>query len=181
MKIQTIELLDELVDYTQNHLTEIKEWLDLPLEILQKRPHPDSWSALECIEHLNYYGNFYLVEIENQMNRSHLAATKEFKAGILGNYFAKSMLPKAKGGKMKTFNEMNPMGKKLDKSVLETFIAQLNQMLQILETARNKDLNRIKTSISISKWIKLKLGDTLRIVIYHNHRHILQAKKALIS
>lgn len=82
---------------------------------------------------------------------------------------------------MKTFNEMNPMGKKLDKSVLETFIAQLNQMLQILETARNKDLNRIKTSISISKWIKLKLGDTLRIVIYHNHRHILQAKKALIS
>lgn len=43
--------------------------------------------------------------------------------------------------------------------------------------ARNKDLGKIKTSISISKWIKLKLGDTFRVIIYHNERHIVQANK----
>ncbi|RXM56703.1 hypothetical protein BOQ60_25350, partial [Chryseobacterium sp. CH1] len=30
------------------------------------------------------------------------------------------------------------------------------------------DLEKTKTSISISKLIKLKLGDTFRFVIYHN-------------
>ena len=41
------------------------------------------------------------------------------------------------------------------------------------------DLNKIKTAISISKWIKLKLGDTFRVVVYHNERHIKQANKIL--
>jgi uncharacterized protein (DUF2249 family) len=51
-------------------------------------------------------------------------------------------------------------------------------MLELLEIARSKNLNRIRTSISISKLIKLKLGDTLRVVIYHNGRHLQQALRA---
>jgi hypothetical protein len=37
---------------------------------------------------------------------------------------------------------------------------------------------QIKTSISISSFIKLRLGDTLRLVVYHNWRHLIQAKNA---
>ncbi len=49
----------------------------------------------------------------------------------------------------------------------------------LLEQSRDTNLTKIKTSISISKWIKLRLGDTFRIVIYHNLRHITQVKKIL--
>lgn len=45
--------------------------------------------------------------------------------------------------------------------------------------AQQVSLNKTKTGISISTWIKLKLGDTFKVVIYHNKRHIVQALKAL--
>jgi len=46
-----------------------------------------------------------------------------------------------------------------------------------LDVCAKVDIGKTKTAISISKWIKLKLGDTLRVVIYHNQRHMAQAKR----
>ena len=45
--------------------------------------------------------------------------------------------------------------------------------------SKNVNLDKIKTAISISKLIRLKLGDTFRVLIYHNERHIKQAEKVL--
>ena len=81
--------------------------------------------------------------------------------------------------KMKTFKEMNPIHSQLDLSVIDEFIDQQQQMLRLLERGKTTDLTRTKVSISISKWIKLRLGDTFRFVIYHNMRHIQQAKRVL--
>jgi hypothetical protein len=87
------------------------------------------------------------------------------------------MLPKDQVNKMKTFTSMNPIGSRLDKTTVTRFITQQQKLLKILEQAKKIDLNKTKTSISISKLIKLKLGDTFKVVIYHNERHIAQAKK----
>lgn len=89
------------------------------------------------------------------------------------------MLPKEKLNKMKTFKDKNPIGSGLDKRTIERFINQQEQLLNLLDKSKEIDLNKIKTAISISKWIKLKLGDTFRVVIYHNDRHIVQANKIL--
>ena len=72
---------------------------------------------------------------------------------------------------------MDPADSPLDPSVLDKFIHQQEQLLQLLEVSRQTDLTGVKTSISISKWIKLRLGDTLRVVVYHNLRHVVQAQK----
>ncbi|MNY06764.1 DinB superfamily protein [compost metagenome] len=76
---------------------------------------------------------------------------------------------------MKTFQNMNPLNSQLDKRVIDEFVDQQNELLRLLETSRKVSLNKTRTSISISKWIRLKLGDTLRFVIYHNQRHMAQA------
>lgn len=181
MKYNSVQLLEELKELTENHLIQVNKWKKLPMKKWVQRPNENSWNALECLEHLNYYGNFYLPEIEQQMKSSNISHSEIFHSGILGNYFAKSMLPKEKGGKMKTFKEMNPIGKNLDQSVIEQFISQQEKLLELLDLAHQKDLTKIKTSISLSKWIKLRLGDTFRIVIYHNKRHLQQAEKALFG
>jgi uncharacterized damage-inducible protein DinB len=49
----------------------------------------------------------------------------------------------------------------------------------LLQSAREVDLNRTKTAISITKLITLKLGDTFRFVITHNERHMAQALATL--
>ncbi|MFC0345495.1 DinB family protein [Epilithonimonas hispanica] len=104
----------------------------------------------------------------------------DFKTGFLGNYFASMMLPKEKLNKMKTLKISNLIHNLLDKSVIDEFIKQQNKMLELLEKAKTVDWEKTKTSISISKFIKLKLDDTFRFVIYHNLRHINQAENTLL-
>lgn len=177
MTISANQLLSELKSMTADHLEFAKSLLNESDENLNFRSSEKSWSILECLEHLNFYGNFYLPEIDNRMNENQFIACKaEFKSGILGNYFAEMMLPKEKLNKMKTLKKTDPIHKTLDKSVIEEFIRQQNKMLGLLEKANLIDLEKTKTSISISKWIKLKLGDTFRVVVYHNLRHIRQAE-----
>ena len=74
---------------------------------------------------------------------------------------------------------MDPTGSALDSSVLDKFIIQQEKLLSLLEAAKQVDLSKVKTSISISKWVKLRLGDTLRVVVYHNWRHMVQAQKLI--
>ena len=179
MKMNTRQLIDELKSITQDNLNFAEKLLSQPGEKLNFRLSEKSWSILECLEHLNLYGRFYLPEIRNSIQNSDSRFTEVFSSGILGNYFAKSMLPKQKLNKMETFKSMNPIHSNLDRKVLNEFIAQQKQMTELLNDAENVNLNTIKTGISISSFIRLKLGDTFRFVIYHNLRHIEQAKRIL--
>ena len=181
MTISTDNLINDLVELTQEHL-EFAEGLLLKTDAeLNKRLTDESWSVLECLEHLNLYGNFYLPEIKNRIETSNTKATAEFKSGWLGNYFAQSMLPKEKLNKMKAFKSMNPIHSNLSKTTVTVFIDQQKQLLDLLNVARLVNLNKVKTSISITTLIKLKLGDTFRFFIYHNKRHVVQAKRVLAS
>lgn len=179
MKIKSEDLINDLIKRTQQTLKQTQQLKKLPLEILNKKSAPESWSALECIEHLSLYGDFYLPEIEKKIQQSNSKPSPFFRSGILGNYFAKSMLPKEQLNKMKTFKDKNPLGSKLDLSTLDRFIAQQQKTIQLLHQAKSVSLTKTKTAISISKWIKLRLGDTFRVVIYHNQRHLAQATKAI--
>ncbi|MCD1117441.1 DinB family protein [Chryseobacterium turcicum] len=179
MKIPTQQLLNDLKIITEQNVQLVESLLSETEEKLNFRPSEKSWSILECIEHLNLYGKFYIPEIDKRIQNSNTKATENFSSGFLGNYFANSMLPKEKLNTMKTFKSMNPIHSTLDRSVLNEFILQQKQTINLLNRAENIDLNTVKTSISISSFIKLKLGDTFRVVMYHNVRHIEQAKRIL--
>ncbi len=177
--MRSSELIEELTEMTQSHLNEVESLLQLDEKTLNWRTEDDSWSVLECLEHLNRYGDFYLPEIAKRMKNGSQKQPEFFKSGWLGDYFAKSMLPKEKLNKMSTFKNMNPLGSHLDTAVIAKFQGQLKEMLNLLATAKSIDLTRTKTGITISSWIKLRLGDTFRVVIYHNERHMVQVKRVL--
>lgn len=182
MKMDKAQLLKELKNLTTEHLAYVEQLNTHTDNKLRFRIAEGSWNTLECLEHLNYYGNFYLPEINNRISIA--KQNKEevtFKSGVLGNYFAKSMWPTEKLNTMNTFKIMNPLGYELTNSTVAETIKQLKQILSILDTVENYSLTNIKTSISISKWIKLRLGDTLRVIIYHNERHMRQIKRTLAN
>lgn len=178
------ELINQLQQQLNNILVQAEELSNLKNEELNWREHNNSWSILECLAHLNLYGDFYLNEFRLKIQSAKKQKTIEFNPGLLGNYFAESMLPKPKLNKMKTFKDKNPLGSKLDRQSIEVFKSQLAEMLKILEAARQTDLNHVKVSTSISSFIKLKLGDALRFYINHIIRHFAQIeniKKAYIQ
>ena len=171
------ELLNKLITLTEENREEAKSFKKLTASVLNFKESSDSWSILECIEHLVRYGNFYLPEIGIQLEKSKHQKVDIYKTGFFGNYFANSMLPKDKVNKMKTFKSMNPTGSKVDVKVLDKFIQQQDTMLKLLAKAKETDINKVKTAISITPLIRLRLGDTFKVVIFHNWRHLIQAKK----
>ncbi|OBX25137.1 DinB family protein [Gelidibacter algens] len=175
------QLIQDLVERTRLNINEAEKFSNFSNEKLNHKIKYDSWSILECFEHLNLYGDFYIPELKSRIENSKSLPNVNFKSGIIGNYFAKMMLPKDKLNKMKTLKDKNPIGSQLDRTTIARFIRQQEEMLKLLDTSRHIDLNKTKTAISISKLIKLKLGDTFRFVIYHNERHMAQANKVLDS
>jgi hypothetical protein len=179
MEFNTATLLQELSERVQTHLDFAHSLEQLPEAQLNAKKDAKSWSALECLEHLNLYGNFYIPEIKKRMHASSAPASEVFKSGRFGNKSAESMLPKEGMKTMKTFKSKNPIYSQLDAStVIQTFIHQQKEFLDLVEIAKTKNLTKIKTVLTLPL-LKFRLGDTFRFVIYHNERHVVQAKKAL--
>jgi len=181
MTTNSISLLNSLINNTEINIIRVKKLSQLPLHKLNYKISKDKWSILECIEHLNLYGNYYLPEIEKTIQFSKENPAKKFKSGILGNYFVKIMEPKAKLNAMKTFVDKNPCGSELDERVFEKFFNQQKMFRKQLEQTKKVNLSKNKITTSISKLLKLKLGDTFRFINAHNNRHILQAEKNTVN
>lgn len=171
------ELLQELVDRTNQIIQRVEKLKSEDLQSLTWREDAASWNILECLEHLNLYGDYYLPQIETKIKTTNTQTDREFKSGFLGNYFAKSMLPKEKMTKMKTFKDKNPMNTPLDKGVIDKFLKQQVKLLELLNESRGVSLNKTKIEVSISSLLKFKLGDTFRFHINHIMRHLSQIER----
>jgi hypothetical protein len=176
-------LIENLLDQTEIVLKKAIEWQLIPHSTFALRPTSESWSANECLQHLNSYGRFYLPAIESVLSRSEKReSSTQFSSGWLGNYFTKLMMPGTDG---KPSTKMNSPKDHAPRTIIESrlviseFIDQQEKLLALLNTAKKFDLNTVKVGISIAPIIKLKLGDVFRFMIAHQVRHILQAERAL--
>lgn len=140
------------------------------------------WSVAQVLEHLNAYSRYYLPLIEKAMVHITKDVSAWFVPGFWGNYFTKMMAPKNVyeiKSKVKTSKMFSP-----DKSVnvevaFREFFQHQNKLIQLLEVAKRRNLNTIKVPVSISKLVRLKLGDAFRFLIAHEQRHMIQARNSV--
>ncbi|MGQ2983940.1 DinB family protein [Flavobacterium sp.] len=177
MKTNSNELLHQLGLITQSNMATATAFLDLGEVQLNYKASPNSWSILECMEHLNRYSAFYLLEIERHLVTSPTPTQHEFKSGVMGNYLVNMVIPKAGVKKMKTFASMDPSGSYLSRDVIIAFLASQDKLLELINRSRSANLNKAGIAVTFTKLIKLKTGDALRFMAYHNQRHILQAQR----
>ncbi|MES1213991.1 MAG: DinB family protein [Bacteroidota bacterium] len=152
-------------------------------EILLKRPAPDKWSVAQVLEHMNSYSRYYLPAIEKSL-QADKPAKEKFNPGLLGNYFTNLMKPGVDGkigNKMNAPKNHRPSADIDIKPTLDNFLEQQQKLLKLLELAKQKDIGGMRTPISISRFIKLKVGDTFRFFIAHEQRHFLQIGNALTT
>jgi hypothetical protein len=180
MKIEQTKLISELRDFTQEAKAQVLEFKTYPLAQLNYKSSDVDWSILECIEHLCLYGKFYLPEIENRIKNLQPTVKPHFKSGILGNYFV-NMIKASNPKKIKATKQMDSTGSELSVSTIDQFLKQLEWLDSLLIKSETTDLTKVKTSISLTNFIRLRLGDTLRFVVYHNERHIEQAERIKIK
>lgn len=178
-KVQSEQLINDLEGRVEKHLQlVVKKYQNLDKDVLLQ-PSPDGgWSIAQCLDHLNGYGDFYLPEIKKGINKN-FPMKEHFKSSWLGSYFTKMMDPETGKKKIKAFKNHMPIRELDAHAVVAEFIQQQEELLNLLSRARRSDLNKIKIPLSISKWVKLKLGDVFQFFIAHNERHIQQANRVL--
>lgn len=179
MKIKQELLIDELLHITDRAISAAHGFKMLSETDLNRQKGANQWSILECLEHLNLYGDYYLPEIEKQLLQGKkVSKSAFFKSGILGNYFANLMkVDGDKIKKMKSPRDKNPVNSKLSVITIDRFLKQAEKLKMLLGQSEKINLTSTKVPISLSKWVRLRLGDTLRFYVYHIERHILQAQR----
>ena len=181
MTTDTLWLVEDLQDRTQKASALAAAFSKIEVERLQYKPDASRWSVLECIAHLNRYYAFYMPLLRNAVAKSPIIkADFTFTSGLLGQFFVRLMEPKGNTvKKMKAMAKMNPQGSTLDVSELHDFMAYQEELLTLLETCKYHNLAQPKVPTALSKWITISLGDTLRFLVVHNERHLLQAQNCL--
>ena len=180
--IKTSDLLDQLKADTRQIIMETKILLQNDPELLTRQPVPGKWSIAQILEHLNAYGRFYIPEIRRALDNSNLPSDQIFNSGWLGNFFTNSMKPTADKrvkNKMKAMKDYTPQPDLDSKTVIDEFLQQQQDILKLLEASAQKNIGRIRVPITITKLIRLKLGDIFRFVIAHNQRHFIQCENTI--
>ncbi|MBS0026160.1 DinB family protein [Chitinophaga sp. 22321] len=184
--VKSNELLQELrkqvvaLQYKTTHYLGIQ-----PAAILQHVPAPCKWSAVQCLEHLNTYGRYYLPALEQVIataEKSNSRSETTFKSSWLGAYFTRLMQPTENGqlrSRMKSPKGHIPAVKPEETTVLNEFGQQLEQLENLLSRAGKINIRNNKVATSLSRFIKLSVGDTFGFLIAHIHRHVLQAERAM--
>jgi hypothetical protein len=182
-KTKSLVLLEELQSATRQLIADAMLLKTEDPGHLLDQPAPGKWSVVQVLEHLNSYGRYYLVAIERSLQQDK-PATEYYKPGWLGDYFTRLMQPKEDGTlkrKMQSPKNHRPSSNLDLFPVLNEFIDQQHHLLTLLENAKQKNIGAIRTPVSISTFIRLKVGDTFRFLIAHEQRHFVQIRSALLQ
>lgn len=177
---ELIKLLLEEVSQQNNLLLELSR---LPLTELLKRPTEGKWNALECIEHLNSYARHYLSAFEKSMEQS-IAKQRKPKEEVKSTWLGRKCISAVNinnSKPIKTPKRHNPINKSLNANVMTEFSNHQIKLKALLDKSVIVDLNSSKVSIELMPILKLNLGEFLPFFIFHQTRHLTQARKAAIG
>lgn len=149
------------------------------LQDLNYKPGTDSWSILECLEHLNRYCRYYLPLLQKAISGAPQAKPDQnIRYSFLGKYSIDMVRP-ANVKKHKTLKHMNPNNSLLTLEVLEEFLRHQQTLLTLLSKAASADLNRKTIPIEFMRLLKMRTGEALEFLVQHQQRHIGQAQRVL--
>lgn len=173
LKNITTEICDENIAFVKKKVSKLSstqlDWI----------PNPGVWSVRQTLAHINISSEHYLNNFTRKIDTTRFTSTVDnFISSPLGRSAWKSMkLGRAKNIKRKfkspkTFNPV--LIEKREEDEVELFLQNNEQLKQVTEKALTVNLRKVKIPTALSKIVRLRLGDALLFVIYHNQRHIQQ-------
>ena len=177
-------LITELLDRTELVKASSQLFFRLSDDQLHHRPGPEKWSIAEIFGHLNLSHDQYIRSILPRITLAPDFPSDRYVSGWLGDWIYEKVKPRANGTifKLKTLKAYAVSGEMLDaRDVLESFQRKCDALDDILRHAATKNLQLIKVPFYFSRLVRLKLGDTLRIMVAHSERHLLQAQRVMVA
>lgn len=172
------EFIDNLKDEVEHLKSAVNtHFSNLSDDQLQWKPEQGRWSIAECIEHLIRINQSYLDRIENRMQEAPSKADTDggVKHSWLGQKFINMLHPDAKM-KLKAFGQMVPSQGLSGHEAIKQFIDQQDRVIELLDQARDYNINKLKIGSPFLGLLKLRLSDAFKAILVHEQRHLLQAQ-----
>ena len=153
-----------------------------PTDTLRRRPRPDAWSALDCIEHMNLFYDDYLPRVEAAVKQAAPSKKPTYSPGFFGQKMIDSLRPQRgkRRMKVKTFKKMTPAtDNQAPEAVFGAFFRHHAHLEDLLSRAAGLNWNRTKVTSAIGPILRFRLGDCFRLLLAHTERHLLQAQQAV--
>ena len=172
----TLEQLQQTVSGQQQ--TIVTELATLDTSTLNYKPAPESWSILECLEHLNRYSRYYNAALAKAITNN---TDGNYVPSITYSWLGKKSLDMVRpqnGKKHKTVKHMNPANSQLSLATINEFLKHLQDLQNLLQSARATNLSKKAIPVEFFKLLKMRIGETLELIVAHQERHLQQALSA---
>lgn len=149
----------------------------LTAEQLSWKPDANTWSILQCIEHLVTTGRLYLPPVREALERvreNGVVSVEPFRFTLFGKWFVTMAGPEVRW-KVKTPPAFAPNPELTDLSVLERFVEVQEGVEALIREADGWPLNTRKFRSPVSRLVRLTLGEGLTLLVWHTWRHVNQA------
>lgn len=175
------ELIEIVSQISRQNIEHVDQWMrKLSEKQLNWRPNPGIWSINDVLAHLNTYSEYYHPVFSKKIESTRFQApVEEFSSSPLGRSAWKSMkLGNARNIKRKfrAPKNYNPSlsPELIRPEAVNRFKEDQQELIRIAEESLSVSLRKVKVPVSISKMVRLRLGDALLFVAYHNERHMEQ-------
>lgn len=177
-------LAEDQMQRTNHIIQTIENLQKLDFASLIQRPHPNQWSIIEVIGHMN--SAYYLYESRLDQKLQELPASNEsddsFKVGRKMAFFINAITPQGtkRPMKMKTIKRFEPVfsleelnAEKIE-GVFNTFYGYKKHLKNSIQKARTKDVKHSKINSALGPLVKFYLPEAFEFLIGHDERHLVQ-------
>lgn len=176
------DLLNRLETELRSQLAEVRtRFVPLRPDMLLQRPNPETWNVVECIAHLNQYADDYLPLLQRAIHRAKArrwAPADPVRYTARGNRLIRRANPE-NGKSFKASKRYNFSHQPVGVEVLKAFIIKSEQLLRVIQAAREVDINRAMVPKAGAWFGQFTLGNLLEFLVLHTRRHIAQAAALL--
>ncbi len=147
-------------------------------QTLKTRPDENTWSPLECIDHLNMTYAQYIPAIQNRLTHPVKGNRENYKPSFFGRKFTEMMEPPIKM-KSKTFKKFIPK-KELDiEDAFANFVNYNNEMIELISKLDGIDIKKTKVTSPALSIMKFQIGELFPFLAAHSRRHLWQAEQII--
>lgn len=148
---------------------------------LNWKPEPNQWSIAQCFEHLvaaneSYFPAFEQV-LSGQKNTT-LWQRMPLLPSLFGRLIVQAVSPEA-ARKLKAPGIYTPASSSVDGAIIHRFLERQEQVIKYLNAVKDLPVETIIIASPVTDFITYSLLDACRIIVGHEQRHLLQAKRVL--
>ena len=144
---------------------------------LRWRPDSEAWSVADCFDHLISTGYLYYPRLEDAIAAAERdGAGTGYEPSVLAKLFIWTVSPDA-GIKVTAFQPFEPKHVGEDIKIIEMFVAQQEELIDLFRAADGVDINTGK--FTTPGLVRLTVGEGLTMVVQHQRRHMAQVRNVL--